>query len=107
MLLIRHRALSTSLVIWASLNAFTRIYLGLHYPGDILAGMLIGIIVGWGAYRLYQYIQNNKRRNARRDWISDHYTKSGFLVSDIYFLLVVMYATFALIPVISFFTFVY
>lgn len=107
MLLIRHRALSTSLVIWASLNAFTRIYLGLHYPGDILAGMLIGIIVGWGAYRLYQYIQNNKRRNARRDWISDHYTKSGYLVSDIYFLLVVMYATFALIPVISFFTFVY
>ena len=38
MLLIKNRALSLSLILWASMNAFTRIYLGVHYPGDILAG---------------------------------------------------------------------
>ena len=107
MLLIRNRALSFSLIIWASMNAFTRIYLGVHYPGDILAGTLIGVLVGFAMYRLYVYIQNHKRRASRRDWISDHYTKSGYLVSDVYFLLLVMYLTFAAIPMISFFTFIY
>ena len=106
-LLIRNRALSVSLFIWAAMNAFTRIYLGVHYPGDILAGTLIGIVVGGLVYRLYVYIQNHSRRTARRDWISDHYTKSGYLVSDVYFLLLFMYATFAAIPIISFFTFRY
>lgn len=106
LLLIKNRVLSISLVIWASMNALTRIYLGVHYPGDILAGALIGVTVGWGVYALYRYIV--KRQNCkRRDWISDQYTKSGYLVSDVYFFLLVMYGTFAAIPMISFISFVY
>lgn len=107
MLLIKNRALSLSLLLWASMNAFTRIYLGVHYPGDILAGTLIGVLAGWGMYRLYTFIQKKRRKNSRRDWISDQYTKSGYAVSDVYLLLIVMFGTFALIPVISFFTFAY
>lgn len=107
MLLIKNRILSISLVIWASMNAFTRIYLGVHYPGDILAGTAIGVLVGCGMYRLYMFIQKKRRLNSRRDWISDQYTKSGYAVSDVYLLLIAMYGTFALIPMISFFTFAY
>lgn len=106
-LLIRNRALSISLIIWASLNAFTRIYLGVHYPGDIIAGTLIGVTVGWTMYKLYSFIQKRQKHNAQRDWISDQYTKTGYIVSDIYLLLIVMYATFVAIPMISFFTYVY
>ena len=106
-LLIKNRALSISLIIWAAMNAFTRIYLGVHYPGYVLAGMLIGVTVGWGMYKLYRFIFKQQKSNNRRDWVSDHYTKTGYVVSDIYLLLLVMYATFTAIPMISFFTYVY
>lgn len=34
------------LFVWAGLVSYTRIYLGVHYPGDILGGMLLGILSG-------------------------------------------------------------
>ena len=105
MLLIKNRTLSISLMVWASMNAFTRIYLAVHYPGDIIAGTIIGVTVGSLMYLLYSFIKKKQRKSTSRDWVSGEYTKSGYLMSDVYLLLVAMYATFALIPIISFFTF--
>ena len=107
LLLVKNRILTVSLLIWAALNAYTRMYLGVHYPGDILAGTLIGVAVGCGMYTLYRYIIKRQKHNGHRDWISTQYTKTGYLVSDVYLFLIVMYGTFIAIPLISFFTFVY
>jgi undecaprenyl-diphosphatase len=38
---------------WASLVAFSRIYLGVHYPLDVLSGALAGGIFGWLFARLF------------------------------------------------------
>ncbi len=42
----RRTAMNWTLFLWACLSSFSRIYLGLHFPGDILCGALWGIFCG-------------------------------------------------------------
>lgn len=53
--LFRNRYLTASLLFWAVTVSYSRIYLGVHFPGDILCGALLGVIVGYGVYSLYEY----------------------------------------------------
>ena len=46
------------LYLFPLIFAFSRIYLGLHYPGDILAGYVAGGIFGFGCYKLYLFLGN-------------------------------------------------
>jgi len=32
---------------WAGLIAFSQVYVGVHYPGDVLFGAALGSIIGW------------------------------------------------------------
>lgn len=41
------------LFIWAAFMCYTRIYLGLHYPGDIVVGACVGALSGWMGHRAY------------------------------------------------------
>jgi undecaprenyl-diphosphatase len=34
------------LIIWASTVAYSRVYLGMHFPGDIIVGAVMGILLG-------------------------------------------------------------
>jgi undecaprenyl-diphosphatase len=54
LLLIRRRWFSVTIIIWAAVVGYSRIYLGVHYPGDILCGSLLGALIGWGIYNLYK-----------------------------------------------------
>ena len=51
-LLFRSRGYTIFIYPWACVIAYTRIYLGVHYPGDILGGMVLGTLVGWGVFKL-------------------------------------------------------
>ncbi len=96
-LLIKRSSLTIMLFLWAALNAFTRIYLGVHYPGDILFGTMEGCLVGCLFYFLYTSIQRKTFRKPR--FISNQYTASGYLISDIQWLLLVLVATYFYIVV--------
>ncbi len=49
----RHRRLAVvSLFAWAAFNCYSRVYLGVHYPGDILVGAVIGVFMGYIVHRI-------------------------------------------------------
>ena len=51
-LVVRRRGFSLVIFGWAMLNSYSRMYLGVHYPGDILVGATIGSAYGFICHRL-------------------------------------------------------
>ena len=49
-LVFRRLRFTVAMIVWALLNCYSRIYLGVHYPGDILAGTVIGCLCGAAMY---------------------------------------------------------
>jgi len=47
-------------LVLAALISFSRLYVGAHYPTDVLGGMMIGCITGWIAYGLLWKKQKDK-----------------------------------------------
>ena len=90
-LIFKSGSLAIILFIWAILNAFSRIYLGVHYPGDILFGTLVGVGAGILIYIIYRELQNTLLKQA--NFISNQYTSSGYLISDIRLIKTVFYLT--------------
>lgn len=47
------------LIFWAITVAYSRIYVGVHFPIDIICGMAFGAISGFGFYKLNRYVQSH------------------------------------------------
>lgn len=80
-LLVRSRLLTTALVAWSLLNCWTRLYLGVHFPGDILVGLLWGGIVGSAVYYFYRRMM--RRYATDMNYVSTYYTVTGYQRSDV------------------------
>ncbi|MGL5681828.1 MAG: phosphatase PAP2 family protein [Marinifilaceae bacterium] len=59
----RNYALTTFIVLWAIITCYTRIYLGVHYPGDLLAGMVVGLVGASIMYAALLFLYKSTRLN--------------------------------------------
>jgi len=51
---------------FAILKAYSRVYLGVHYPGDIIFGALLGILIGWFVVFLWKMFSARFLRPEKR-----------------------------------------
>lgn len=78
--LVRSRLLSTAMVVWSLTNCWTRLYLGVHFPGDILVGLTWGFLVGTSVYFLFHRLTRNMTSGRRL--VSSQYTSTGYHRKD-------------------------
>jgi len=56
-IVMRHRVVTLGLFTWAVLQCYSRVYLGVHYPGDILGGIVVGVLAGLLIWLLMRWIE--------------------------------------------------
>lgn len=63
-LLFKQPRFTVAMFLWALLNCYSRIYLGVHYPGDLLFGLTIGLIIGWLLFLIARWILRSWRMSS-------------------------------------------
>lgn len=58
------------LFLWAAVVCYSRPYLGKHYPGDVICGALLGILIGTAVFFLVQFIENMLSKQKERKKIA-------------------------------------
>jgi undecaprenyl-diphosphatase len=104
-LLFRNRLYTIFILVWAMLIAYSRIYLGVHYPGDILGGIILGILIGTGIYKLLNYVEgkfsplNKFRKNTLKAKEARTIILTGLLVFTLCLMIVGLLMNYQLLKV--------
>lgn len=96
--LFRSRPMTFLLYFWAATTTFTRLYLGVHYLGDVVVGLSVGLLLGSLFYFLYRRVAD-KLGTAR--FVSDHYTSTGYQQADMHSFLAVAFFNYILVIIIA------
>ena len=83
-LVMRHRLVTISMFGWALLQCYSRMYLGVHYPGDIIGGLAVGMLAGWLVWLLMRWIQH------RFNIPNGYYTRNSGIVMALAFAVTVI-----------------
>ncbi len=46
--------------LWGILILYSRVYLGKHYPSDVIAGAIVGFLIAWLIYLLFEQVMQSK-----------------------------------------------
>lgn len=99
-LLIKDSIFKIVMIGWSLLNGWSRLYLGVHFPSDVLFGFLYGAVIGILIFSFYKRFYSEM--SFQTTYISSQYTSSGYERKDIDVVLVVFLLTTLTISIISF-----
>lgn len=103
----RRRIVTATLLLWACLSSYSRIYMGLHYPGDILAGAMLGLLVGILCYHLLLVACSRLGQPLRPYWPDNptllfyRANPDGFLTADLRLLAIALILTLFVIAILA------
>ena len=60
-LLGRQKWLSVIFAFYALINSYSRVYLAKHFVGDVLCGMILGVVIAVALYKLFQLLRSQKQ----------------------------------------------
>ncbi len=97
-ILFRKKKYSFAIFLWAGINAYSRMYLGVHYPADIIGGIIIGFFAVWPSILLLKRFQPVVfKRNIYRNYSTIHFWNTEKL------LLWILLISFVLLFIAAFF----
>ncbi|MDR0421673.1 MAG: phosphatase PAP2 family protein [Proteiniphilum sp.] len=94
-LVFANRLLTISSLLWATVNSYTRIYLGVHFISDIVAGMIVGSLLALLLYGMYMALRKIIIRPAPSRRESAYGKKEGSLLAVFIILYMVIIAVFS------------
>lgn len=56
-LFFRNKWNTIAMFAWATVMCYSRVYLGVHYPGDVAVGAILGVLLGIAVYQCSRYLQ--------------------------------------------------
>lgn len=59
-LLLRNKYYTAIILVWATIVAYSRIYVGKHYPLDLFVGFVVGVVVGTAGYLVFDNFRKKK-----------------------------------------------
>lgn len=87
-LLVRNTTMTVMMVCWSLANCWTRMYLGVHFPLDIVCGLIWGGTVGFFVYYIYnilcrKFVEPATELATDENYTSTQYTPTGYLMADV------------------------
>ena len=94
-LLLRNRLFTISIFGWSTLMVYTRIYMGVHFISDIIPGIIVGVLFGFGIYKLYIFLRRKLLKTNNINYAIYNKSRQNLMIIS-------LYATILFIFVLSF-----
>lgn len=96
--LFRSPKVTSVLYFWSLTTTFTRLYLGVHYLGDVIVGFIVGFILGYVFHLIHKLVA---KRLGHNKLVSLQFTSSGYLKSDLNAFLAVVFFNYICVIIVA------